>query len=68
MLKDGGLVVSHAEGTRRIYSLNPGGVTALRAWLDGVWSDAQAGFYKVAETAEHPGHASSHSDPEQESP
>jgi DNA-binding transcriptional ArsR family regulator len=51
VLRDGGLVVARAEGTRRIYSLNPAGVTALRAWLDGVWSDALAGFHKVAESA-----------------
>ena len=44
VLKDGGLVISRAEGTRRIYQLNPDGVTALRTWLDGVWSDALAGF------------------------
>lgn len=61
VLRDGGLVVSHAEGTRRIYRLNPDGVTALRAWLDGVWSDALTGFHKAAETtADH--------DREQESP
>jgi DNA-binding transcriptional ArsR family regulator len=51
VLRDGGLVVSRAEGTRRIYGLNPAGVTALRMWLDGVWSDALAGFHKVAESA-----------------
>ena len=51
VLKDGGLVVSRAEGTRRIYQLNPEGVTALRAWLDGVWSDALAGFHKAADAA-----------------
>ncbi|MGH3766416.1 MAG: ArsR/SmtB family transcription factor [Pseudonocardiaceae bacterium] len=67
VLKEGGLVVSHAEGTRRIYRLNPDGVTALRAWLDGVWSDALAGFHKVAETTTDPDPAP-HPDPEQESP
>ena len=66
MLKDGGLVVSHAEGTRRIYRLNPDGVIALRAWLDGVWSDALAGLHKLAETAELPDSASSDPDPGQE--
>jgi DNA-binding transcriptional ArsR family regulator len=59
VLKEGGLVVSHAEGTRRIYRLNPDGVTALRAWLDGVWSDALTGFHKLAETP---------LDPERENP
>jgi DNA-binding transcriptional ArsR family regulator len=54
VLKEGGLVVSHAEGTRRIYRLNPDGVIALRAWLDGVWSDALTGFHKLAETSADP--------------
>jgi DNA-binding transcriptional ArsR family regulator len=48
-LRDGGLVVSRAEGTRRIYRLNPEGVTALRAWLDGVWTDALTTFQKTTE-------------------
>jgi DNA-binding transcriptional ArsR family regulator len=51
ILRDGGLVVSQAEGTRRIYRLNPDGVGALRTWLDGVWGDALAGFQKAAESA-----------------
>ena len=44
VLKDGGLVVSRAEGTRRIYRLNPDGVTALRAYLDRVWAEALTAF------------------------
>jgi DNA-binding transcriptional ArsR family regulator len=44
VLKDGGLVVSQAEGTRRIYRLNPDGVTALRAYLDRVWEEALTAF------------------------
>jgi len=60
VLRDGGLVISHPEGTRRVYRLNPEGVTALRAWLDGVWVDALAGFHKAAEVAAP--------DPEQEPP
>ncbi len=51
VLKDGGLVVSHAEGTRRVYRLNPDGVAALRAWLDRVWDDALTAFQKAAEAA-----------------
>jgi DNA-binding transcriptional ArsR family regulator len=50
-LKDGGLVVSHAEGTRRIYRLDPDGVAAMRSWLDGVWEHALADFHKFAEQA-----------------
>lgn len=51
VLRDGGLVVSHAEGTRRVYQLNPAGVTALREWLDGVWDNALTSFQKVANQA-----------------
>ena len=51
VLKDGGLVVSKAEGTRRIYRLNPDGVTALLAYLDRVWAEALTGFAKAAQAA-----------------
>ena len=51
VLKDGGLVVSRAEGTRRIYRLNPEGVTALRAYLDRVWAEALTAFGKAAQAA-----------------
>ena len=49
VLRDGGLVVSQPEGTRRIYRLNPHGVAALRTWLEGVWDQALTDFHKVAE-------------------
>ncbi len=48
-LKDGGLVVSRPEGNRRVYSLDPQGVSALRSWLDGVWEHALANVHKFAE-------------------
>ena len=51
VLKDGGLVVSTAEGTRRIYRLNPDGVTALRAYLDRVWAEALTAYGKAAQAA-----------------
>ena len=51
LLKDGGLVVSRAEGTRRVYQLNPAGVSALRAYLDRVWDVALTSFQKAAEAA-----------------
>jgi DNA-binding transcriptional ArsR family regulator len=50
VLKDGGLVVSRAEGTRRIYRLNPDGVTALRAYLDRIWAEALTAFGKAAQS------------------
>ncbi len=43
VLKDGGLVVSRADGTRRVYQLNPAGISALRAYLDRVWDQAGRG-------------------------
>jgi DNA-binding transcriptional ArsR family regulator len=49
VLKEGGLVVAHAEGNRRVYRLNPDGVAALRAWLDRVWDDSLTTFQKAAE-------------------
>ena len=51
VLKDGGLVVSRAEGTRRVYQLNPVGVDALRGYLDRIWCEALAAFHKAAEAA-----------------
>jgi DNA-binding transcriptional ArsR family regulator len=51
VLKEGGLVTSRPEGTRRVYRLNPEGVTALRAYLDGVWDQALTAFQKAAEAA-----------------
>jgi len=52
VLQDGGLVVSQAVGTRRVYRLNPQGVAALRAYLDRIWSDALTAFQKAAEAAD----------------
>lgn len=50
-LKDAGLVVDRAVGTRRIYRANPAGLEALRAQLDGFWSLALANFSSLAESA-----------------
>jgi DNA-binding transcriptional ArsR family regulator len=51
VLKEGGLVVSRADGTRHVYQLNPAGVGALRAYLDRVWDEALRAFQKEAEAA-----------------
>jgi DNA-binding transcriptional ArsR family regulator len=52
LLKDAGLVVEHAEGTRRIYHLHEQGLLAVRRYLEGVWGDAAARFRLVAENTE----------------
>ncbi len=44
VLKDAGLVVEQAAGTRRIYRLNPAGVAALRDQLDTFWDRALGGY------------------------
>ena len=51
VLKDGGLVLSRSEGTRRVYRLDPDGVSALRAYLDQVWNEALRAFGEAAEAA-----------------
>ncbi len=49
VLKDGGLVVSRSDGTRRVYQLDPEGVEALRAYLDRVWEKAHPSLDSAAE-------------------
>jgi DNA-binding transcriptional ArsR family regulator len=49
VLKDAGLVVDTAVGTRRVYRVDPEGVDELRAYLDGFWNRALRTFKDVAE-------------------
>jgi len=49
VLKEAGLVVDRAEGTRRYYQASAQGVAALRAWLDRFWDRALASFQVAAE-------------------
>jgi DNA-binding transcriptional ArsR family regulator len=49
VLKEAGLVVDRPAGNRRIYQLDPDGVRALRAQLDGFWTQALAAFKAAAE-------------------
>lgn len=51
VLKDAGLVMEHAEGTRRIYALRRAGLVELREWLDTFWDDALEAFKTEAERA-----------------
>jgi DNA-binding transcriptional ArsR family regulator len=50
-LKEAGLVTDHADGTRRIYRIDPAGLGALRQWLDRFWDDALAAFKAEADAA-----------------
>jgi len=49
LLKEAGLVTDSAEGTRRIYRLDPRGLGALREWLDQFWALALADFKAFAD-------------------
>ncbi len=49
VLKDAGLVVDRAEGTRRRYHVDPAGVAELRAYLERFWGLALASFKAVVE-------------------
>jgi DNA-binding transcriptional ArsR family regulator len=52
VLKEAGLVVDHAAGTRRLYQLDPQGVGALRSYFDAFWLHALAAYKEAAETLE----------------
>ena len=48
VLKEAGLVTDQADGTRRIYQVDPAGIGAIRAYLDQMWSQALDGFQRAA--------------------
>ena len=49
VLKDAQLVRDRAEGTRRVYSIDPAGLGRIREWLDRHWDSALAAFAAEAE-------------------
>jgi DNA-binding transcriptional ArsR family regulator len=49
VLKEARLVTERAEGTRRIYRLDPTGMGALRADLERYWSRALAAYKAIVE-------------------
>jgi DNA-binding transcriptional ArsR family regulator len=49
VLKAAGLVVVRAEGTRRLYGIDPRGIEAVRDWLNGFWDETLMAFKKAAE-------------------
>jgi DNA-binding transcriptional ArsR family regulator len=54
VLKDAGLVVDHAEGTRRIYELNPAAFASLREYFDEFWGVALQAFAERVERKFNP--------------
>lgn len=55
VLRQAGLVSEHREGTRRIYRLEPGGLDALRAYLESFWTAALDQFREAAEREQRRG-------------
>ena len=49
VLKDAGLVTDRADGTRRLYQLDPTGIEAVRAYFDTFWNQALAAFKQAVE-------------------
>jgi DNA-binding transcriptional ArsR family regulator len=49
VLKEAGLVRGRREGARRLYAVDPGGLAALRAYLELFWDTALAAFKEGAE-------------------
>ena len=49
ILKEAGLVADRQVGNRRIYSVDPDGVGALRAQLDLFWTKALATYTRVVQ-------------------
>src|SRR3954447_11477558 len=53
VLSEAGLVTSRADGTRRIYALDPQGLAGLRDYLDGFWRRSLTAFAQAAEEHTH---------------
>ncbi len=49
VLKEAGLVIDRAEGTRRVYQIDPHGLGQIRLWLDRFWGEALDAFKAEAE-------------------
>lgn len=49
VLKDAGLVSDRAEGTRRVYHIDPAGLGIIRQWLDRFWDSALDAFQAEAD-------------------
>jgi DNA-binding transcriptional ArsR family regulator len=49
VLKQAGLVTDRAEGTRRVYQLDPKGIAAIRSYFDRLWEGALDAFKRAAE-------------------
>ena len=58
VLKEAGLVRDRQEGTRRLYSVDPAGLAALRAYLETFWDTTLAAFKEAVEAEDEEGRPS----------
>ena len=49
VLKDARLVIDSAEGTRRLYAVNPAAIESLQKYFERFWSKALAAFQRRVE-------------------
>ena len=49
VLKEAGLVNDRRDGTRRLYSVDTQGLSALRAYLESYWDTALVAFKETAD-------------------
>lgn len=54
VLREAGLVLDDAVGTRRVYRMDTGGIAELRAYLDVFWNQALVAFKAAVEQREEP--------------
>ena len=52
VLKEAGLVTDRAEGTRRVYCIDPQGLAQVRRYLDRFWTEALDAFVAEVERDE----------------
>ena len=49
VLKNARLVTDRAEGTRRVYQIDPSGLGEIRRWLDQFWDTSLEAFKREVE-------------------
>jgi DNA-binding transcriptional ArsR family regulator len=55
VLKDAGLVIDARAGKQRVYRVDPDGLAALRAELDGFWTKTLAAYKQAVEQPQEEG-------------
>jgi DNA-binding transcriptional ArsR family regulator len=60
VLREAALVVERREGTRNIYNIDPRGLEALRAYIEGFWDGVLGAFKQAAEAEAKEARGGSH--------